>query len=215
MSKPTIKTRSKTPTNAGRKTSTNAGRKTSTNAGRKTSKRSEESRSSSRKTSRSSGRRTSKAGQKEEPRGSRRGKKNQPDNTKLFIGIGIGSFVLIIIVIAAIFGGDEKPQAKKTPSQKEVKSKFTLKKNQRKELYKAYLKDWEKLDDEANVKRAAIEGDVEEKRTQGKKIQNSLKAQLRNAVIKHFKIAKEKYPDLERSYYNKTVIDEGDNGKLE
>lgn len=131
-------------------------------------------------------------------------KKNQKqDNTKLFIGLGVGAFFFLFIIIAAASGGSKSQRSTQYVSKKK---EYSLPISARKEIYRAYSKIDDRLEDESQEKLSNLAGD--EARKQGSAIRAEKKRLLYNAKVDLVKKFKKKYQGLNSSYMKK-IIDEG------
>ena len=131
-------------------------------------------------------------------------KKRKPkkDNSKLFIGLGIGAFVLIFVVIAIASGGSSNAPEKIV----KTKKSYSLPKAARMEIYSEYIKIDDKLEDEFQNTISSLP--LEQARKQGVSLKHKKNQKLRNATIDLRKKCTVKYPGLTKSYFNK-IIDEG------
>ena len=130
--------------------------------------------------------------------------KKKPDNTKLFIGLGVGAFFLIFLIIAAASGSGQRNTNKSQVAEK--KSTYSLPLADRKEIYNEYSTIDDKLEDNAAAKISALQG--EELRLKGKGVRSEKKRLLQNAKVDLIRKFKKKYPGFTSSYMNK-IVDEG------
>lgn len=150
-------------------------------------------------------RRTQAAREPQKP--NKKNTKKKQDNTKLFIGIGIGAFLLLFIIIAAANSGD-KPVS---TSNGELSANF-LTVSQRKEIYTKYNKEYDAIDQETKQKLANLS--MEDRRKNGPTI-NRIKANQHAYLPEKMKnIFETKYKGITTNYIRKHVIDAGDAGKF-
>ena len=135
-------------------------------------------------------------------------KNKKQDNTKIFIGIGVGAFFFFFIIIAAATSGggseDTNYSSKSTSTTK--KSSYFLPTSERKIIYRAYSVIDDKLQDEFQNNLSNLP--LEEARKQGSKLKTQKDRRLYNAKVDLIKKYKNKYPGLTKSYMNK-IIGEG------
>lgn len=135
------------------------------------------------------------------------GKKVQKqDNTKIFIGVGVGAFFLLFIIIAAASGGNsDRVDNNDSASSSSKKQQFNLPIDIRRQIYADYLARDNKIEDEAQSK---INGDRSagaDIRTEADRLKIAMRVDLREKWSK-------KYPGVNSSFI-KRVISEGiDNG---
>lgn len=129
-------------------------------------------------------------------------KPKKPDNTKLFIGIGVGVFFFLIMVIAVSSSSSSSNTGyvneKKGPS-------FSLPKSTCVKIYKEYVKEDDRLEDEASNKTSQLVGD--ELREKGKSIRNEKVRKLQNVKVDLINKYKAKYEGFSSSYFNKIISD--------
>ena len=135
--------------------------------------------------------------------GRRPAKKKKQDNTKLFIGLGVGAFFLLFVIIAAATSGGSSDNSGYSQTQKKS---FSLPLSAKKAIYREYTKIDDKLEDQAADKISSLQG--EELRAQGKRIRSEKKRLLQNAKVELITKYKKKYSGLTSSYVNK-IINEG------
>jgi len=128
-------------------------------------------------------------------------KAKKQDNTKVFIGVGVGAFFLLFIIIAAAAGGDsgEAPVDKVTSSGK--KKQFNLPMNIRRQIFADYVKGENKIEDDAQAKTTADRSKGADIRTEVERLKQSLRIELRQKWQK-------KYDGVNSSFI-KRVINEG------
>lgn len=133
-------------------------------------------------------------------------KNKKQDNTKLFIGIGVGVFFFLFIIIAAASsgGGDTKSVTYSTGSTK--KTSYSLPVSDRKIIYRDYSAIDDKLQDE--FQNTLNNLPLEEARKQGSKLKAKKDRELYNAKVDLVRKYKKKYPGLTSSYMNK-IVSEG------
>ena len=119
------------------------------------------SRKSSTRSTRSS--RTSRSSGREQDKETRRGKKSpkKQDNTMLFVGIGVGVFVLLIIIIAAASGGGGSAPRNNnyTNNQNNTQKPYVLPLNVRQEIYKRYMQGVDQFERERMQAMESLSGD--------------------------------------------------------
>ena len=133
----------------------------------------------------------------------RGGKKNQKkDNTKLFIGIGVGAFFFLFIIIAAASGGgDNRSAGSQTANSTSSKKSFNLPIDVRKKIYAEYIAGENRIEDNAQSKTTADRSAGASIRTEVDRQKQSLRIELREKWQK-------KYPGV-NSAFIKRVISEG------
>ena len=141
-------------------------------------------------------------------KGNKRNAKKKQDNTKLFIGLGVGAFILLFIIIAAAASGGDK-----TPEQKsgELSANF-LTISQRKEIYKRYNKEYDSISNDASDKLKNLS--MEDRRKNGKTIQRIKANQQAYLPEKMKNLFEKKHKGITTNYIQKHVINAGDAGKL-
>lgn len=135
-------------------------------------------------------------------RNAKRNPKKKQDNTKLFIGLGVGAFFLLIIIIAAASGGNSAPTGKSSLS-----ADF-LTVNQRKEIYSKYNQEYDAIESDAMAKMANLS--MEDRRTNGRTIQKIKGRQQAYLPDKMYNIFSQKYKGITVEYIRKYVIQAGD-----
>ncbi|MCM8528386.1 MAG: hypothetical protein NE327_17820 [Lentisphaeraceae bacterium] len=139
-------------------------------------------------------------------KGKKKNVKKKQDNTKLFIGIGVGVFFLLFIIIAASTGGDQAPRGTST-----LNADF-LSVSQRKEIYSLYNQEYDAIEQDARAKMANLS--TEDRRKQGptiSRIKSNQQAYLPEKMKNKFE---NKYIGITIQYIMKHVIEAGDAGKF-
>ena len=132
----------------------------------------------------------------------RGGKKVQKqDNTKLFIGIGVGAFFLLFMIIAIANSGDENTATDKDYSSAQKKKKFNLPIDVRRQIFADYVKGENKIEDDAQARTSADRAKGADIRTEVDRLKQSLRVELRQKWQK-------KYEGVNSSFI-KRVIAEG------
>ena len=139
-------------------------------------------------------------------KGSKRNSKKKQDNTKLFIGLGVGAFILLFIIIAAAAGGD------KPASSSGGLGEDFLSISQRKEIYRKYNQEYDAISQDANAKLSNLS--MEDRRKNGKTIQRIKANQQAYLPEKMKNIFEKKYKGITTDYIRKYVINAGDAGKF-
>ena len=131
------------------------------------------------------------------------GKKVQKqDNTKIFIGVGVGVFFLLIIIIAAASGGDSNNQQNnKTAVTSTKKKQFNLPVDVRRKIFADYVAGENKIEDDAQNKTTADRSKGADIRAEVDRLKISLRVELRQKWQK-------KYAGVNSSFI-KRVINEG------
>ena len=158
--------------------------------------RSSRTRTSSRKSRTSSQTRGPQRGNK------KKNTKKKQDNTKLFIGIGVGAFFLLFIIIAAASGGSEAPRGSSS-----LNADF-LTISQRKEIYSKYNKEYNAIENDARSKLSNLS--LEDRRRNGRTIQKIKGNQQAYLPDKMKNIFEGKYKGITVKYIRKFVIQAGD-----
>ena len=135
-------------------------------------------------------------------KGNKKNTKKKQDNTKLFIGIGVGVFFLLFIIIAASTGGDQAPRGSSS-----LNADF-LTISQRKEIYSKYNQEYNAIDEDARSKLSNLS--MEDRRTNGRTIQKIKSNQQAYLPDKMKNIFEGKYKGITVQYIRKHVIQAGD-----
>ena len=153
---------------------------------------------------RTSSRKSRTSSQRREPqKGGRKNTKKKQDNTKLFIGIGVGAFFLIFIIIAAASSGGES-NSQGTSSM----SADFLTISQRKEIYSKYNREYNSIEEDARTKLSNLS--MEDRRKNGRTIQKIKGNQQAYLPEKMKNIFEGKYSGITVGYIRKYVIQAGD-----
>lgn len=156
------------------------------------------------RSTRTSSRKSRTSSQKREPqKGGRKNTKKKQDNTKLFIGIGVGAFFLIFIIIAAASSG-EGTASQGTSSM----SADFLTLSQRKEIYSKYNSEYNSIEQDARTKLSNLS--MEDRRKNGRTIQKIKGNQQAYLPDKMKNIFEGKYKGITVGYIKKYVIQTGD-----
>lgn len=136
----------------------------------------------------------------------RNGKKvPKKDNTKLFIGIGVGAFFLLFVIIAAASSGGSSTVRDDSSSVTEAEKKFNLPVDMRKQIYSEYIAGENKIEDQAQNQTQGSSIDARQAganvRAEVDRLKQSLRIELREKWQK-------KYPEVNSSFI-KRVIREG------
>ena len=135
-------------------------------------------------------------------KGNKKNTKKKQDNTKLFIGIGVGVFFLLFIIIAASTGGDQAPRGSSS-----LNADF-LTISQRKEIYSKYNQEYNAIDEDARSKLSNLS--MEDRRTNGRTIQKIKSNQQAYLPDKMKNLFEDKYKGITVQYIRKHVIQAGD-----
>ncbi|MCM8539878.1 MAG: hypothetical protein NE328_06335 [Lentisphaeraceae bacterium] len=135
-------------------------------------------------------------------KGNKKNTKKKQDNTKLFIGIGVGVFFLLFIIIAASSGGDQAPRGSSS-----LNADF-LTISQRKEIYSKYNQEYNAIDEDARSKLSNLS--MEDRRTNGRTIQKIKSNQQAYLPDKMKNLFEDKYKGITVQYIRKHVIQAGD-----
>ena len=160
--------------------------------------------STSRSATRSKSTSKTRRGGDETRRGGKKPKKQ--DNTKLFIGVGVGVFMFLIIIIAAASSGGE-PSGGSTTTAETKKSKFLLPLNVRKQIYSEYVAASIRFEDESRAELAALPDN--ERREKGPQVRRNKTTKENNFRVKLSSKYRKKYPKATGSFVKK-IVDEGD-----
>lgn len=128
-------------------------------------------------------------------------KKPKQDNTKLFIGIGVGAFFFIFIIIAAASGGSDNAPVNSVTSKTSSKPKFTLPIDIRRKIYAEYVAGENKIEDDAQSRTTADRSKGADIRGEVDRLKQSLRIDLREKW-------QQKHPGVTSSFI-KSVISEG------
>ena len=168
------------------------------------------------KSTKRGGRTTSRRRNRDDDDRGGRGRKpvKKQDNTKLFIGIGVGVFFLLIIIIAAAnSGGSSNNNSSYSDNGGSTKKKVSLLPlNVRKQIYREYIAEAEKYDQERAAAMDAI-GSADERRKKGPQLVREQKTKENNLRVrlsdKYRKKYGKQYPNLASTFVRK-IVSEGD-----
>ena len=151
------------------------------------------------RTGRSTGRRES-----DDRRGRKPAKKQ--DNTKIFIGVGVGVFFLLIIIIAAANsgGGSAASSGGQTTSSKK---KYQIPVAARKQIYSEYVKATLRFQDEADDEMSKLAAD--ERRQKGPLVVRAQRTKEKNYRVKLSEKYRKKYPEASGAFV-RDIVKEGD-----
>ncbi len=132
-------------------------------------------------------------------------KPKKEDNTKLFIGLGVGGFFLLVILIAVIANGGDKAVPVAQNVNQDERKEFSLPIDVRKQIFKEYILEEEKIENASRDKTTALGADA---RKEGDSIRAEVNRQLYEVKKTLIEKWKKKYPEMPGNYM-KTIVDEG------
>ena len=148
--------------------------------------------------------RSTRSSSKEQEKETRRGKKapKKQDNTMLFVGIGVGAFVLLIIIIAAASGGGSAPANNNyTNNENNTQKPYVLPLNVRQEIYKRYMQGVDQFERERMQAMEQLSGD--EIRQKGPLLQSEKQTKENNLRVKLSEEYRKRYPEAGGTFVNK------------
>lgn len=135
-----------------------------------------------------------------EARPGRKGKAKKKNNAPLFIGLGVGAFILLIIIIAASSGGDDGGSSSGTGD-----SYMSV--SQKQSIFKDYMSRCSGLEKEVEDALAGMDADTRKRASRNTyKILGNKKVALANRMEGKYNKSHSKVPD---GYFYKNIVEYG------